>query len=150
MFLWKGDAIVMETTERESEFLRQIPLLLESVGAFPDDPGHAVLHRPVYIDEPTVDEDVFAFISAELDVQRAADRSVLERCCTGTFSMSVSEAQGFVRSINEARLVLAARAGAFEDGSAWEDRIDDDPALAAVAWLGYVQADLINVLTADR
>jgi hypothetical protein len=60
--------------------------------------------------------------------------------------MTEREAHGFLRSVNEARLVLAARAGVFEEGAAWEDRISQDPALAAVAWLGYLQGELIEQL----
>ena len=60
--------------------------------------------------------------------------------------MTIVEAHGFLRSINEARLVLAAREGAFDDGPAWEDHIEVNSALAAVAWLGYVQSELLGAL----
>jgi hypothetical protein len=63
--------------------------------------------------------------------------------------MTFDEAHAFLRSLNAARLVLAARAGAFEQGAAWEERIDQDPTLAAVAWLGYVQGELIRAMTLD-
>lgn len=149
MFRRAGDAIVMELTERESEFFGQVPRLFESVGEFDDDPGLAVLRRPFYLDDPTVDAELQALVSSEMESQRNADRVVLDHCCTVLSSMTREEANGLLRALNEARLILAARAGVFDMGQAWEDRIDEDPALAAVAWLGYVQGELISVLTAD-
>ena len=44
-------------------------------------------------------------------------------------------------------VALAARAGVFESGEGWEARISDDPGLAALAWLGYLQSDLLSALT---
>ena len=60
--------------------------------------------------------------------------------------MSMEEAEAVLRVLNRARLTLAARAGVFEDGAGWESRISEDPALAALAWLGYLQSDLLSAL----
>lgn len=146
MFRRTDDAIIIEVTGQEADFLRQIPLLLESVGAQEGDPGHSVLHRPLYLDDRDVDAEMRALVSEEIEAQRVADRSVLERYSRERSVLTIEEAHGLLRSINEARLVLAARSGAFEEGPSWEDRIDQDPALAAVAWLGYVQTELIGEL----
>lgn len=146
MFRRIDDTIVIEGTAQEEAFLRQIPGLLDSVETDQEDPGYSVLHRPLCLDDPDVDGELRALVSPELDAQRRTDRSVLDRCLRERSAMSLDQAHGVLRSLNEARLVLAARAGAFEDGAAWEHRIDEDPALAAVAWLGYVQTDLLRAL----
>jgi len=143
------DGIVIEVTDQEAGFLSQIPSLLDSVGHEHGDPGYSVLHRPLCISDANVDEELRALVSQELESQRHTDRSVLERCLRERSVMTRDEAHGFLRSLNEARLVLAARAGAFEEGPAWENRIDEDPSLAVVAWLGYVQSELLSVLNGD-
>jgi hypothetical protein len=147
MFQRTDDAIVIDVTDQEAVFLGQIPSLLDSVGVEQGDRGYSVLHRPLCLDDPGIDAELRALVSQEMEAQRLADRSVLERCLRERSAMTLDEAHGFLRSLNEARLVLAARAGAFEDGPAWEDRIDGNPALAAVAWLGYVQTELLQALS---
>lgn len=147
MFRRTNDAIVIEVTGHEAVFLGQIPSLLDSVGAVQGDRGYSVLHRPLCLDDRNVDDELRDLVSQELDAQRLTDRTVLERCIREGSSMTLDEGHGVLRSLNDARLVLAARAGVFEDGRAWEDRIDEDPALAAVAWLGYVQTELLRALS---
>lgn len=149
MFHRTGNTIVMEATAQQVTLLAQIPAVLDSVSVEPEDPGYAVLHRPIYLDDQLVDADVQAFASQEMETQRAIDRSVLERITKERNVMTVEEAGGLLRALNEARLVLAARAGAFDEGPSWEDRIEGDPGLAAVAWLGYIQGELIAALTTD-
>jgi hypothetical protein len=139
----------MEATAQQVTLLAQIPAVLDSVSVEHEDPGYTVLHRPIYLDDQLVDADVQAFASQEMETQRAIDRSVLERVTRERNVMTVEEAGGLLRALNEARLVLAARAGAFDEGPSWEDRIEGDPGLAAVAWLGYVQGELIAALMTD-
>ena len=147
MFRRTADAVIMEVTAQEAAFLRQIPELLDSVGTGHEDPGYSVLHRPLCLSDPEVDRELHALVSPTMEAQRAADRSVLERCLRERSAMTIDEAHGFLRSLNEARLVLAAREGAFDDGPGWEDRINANSALAAVAWLGYVQSELLRTLS---
>ena len=149
MFHRTGNTIVMEATAQQVTLLAQIPAVLDSVSVEHEDPGYTVLHRPIYLDDQLVDADVQAFASQEMETQRAIDRSVLERVTRERNVMTVEEAGGLLRALNEARLVLAARAGAFDEGPSWEDRIEGDPGLAAVAWLGYVQGELIAALMTD-
>jgi hypothetical protein len=148
MFQRLDDVIVMEVNDQEAAFLGQIPSLLDSVGMVPGDRGYEVLHRPLCLDDEDMDAELRALVSPEMDAQRLADRESLTRCLRDRSGMTLDEAHGFLRSLNEARLVLAAREGAFDDGPTWEDRIEGTPGLAAVAWLGYVQGELIRALTA--
>lgn len=147
MFRRTDDVIVLDLTDRERDFLVQIPSLLDSVGIERDDPGYSVLHRPLCTDDSSLADELRLLVSGELESQRATDRSVLDQCLRNRSALTLEEAHGVLRSLNEARLVLAARAGAFEAGPQWEDRIDEDPSLAVVAWLGYVQGELIGVLS---
>jgi hypothetical protein len=149
VFRRTGDTIVMEATAQQAKLLAQIPALLDSVSVEREDPGYAVLHRPIYVDDRLVDVELQAFASQEMEAQRAIDRSVLERTTKERDVLTMEEAGGLLRTLNEARLVLAARAGAFDEGPSWEDRIQEDPSLAAVAWLGYIQGELVAALTTD-
>jgi hypothetical protein len=148
VFHRSGNTIVMEATGQEARLLAEVPKLLDSVSVEHDDPGYVVLHRPIYLDDQLFDAEMQAFATQEMETQRAIDRSVLQRTVGERNVMTVEEAGGLLRTLNEARLVLAARAGAFDEGSSWEDRIEGDPALAVVAWLGYIQGELIGALTA--
>jgi len=149
VFRRTDDAVIVELTLQEAEFLDQIPELLDSVGPTLDDPAYSVLHRPVYVDDAIELGDLEELLSQEVQDQRLADRSVFPRWSSGQTVMTLDEAHAFLRSLNAARLVLAARAGAFEQGPAWEERIDHDPSLAAVVWLGYVQGELVRAVTPD-
>ena len=51
-----------------------------------------------------------------------------------------------MRVIGDARLAIAARNGVVRDEESWEDRINSEPELAFVAWLGYLQATLVDAM----
>ena len=146
MFEVLDGVVYVELSTEATTLLSQLPALLSTVGVGASDPGYEVLHRPVYADDSIADAELSDLAAKEVDRQRVADRQVVHDVGAGATSMTEREAHGFLRSVNEARLVLAARAGVFEEGAAWEDRISQDPALAAVAWLGYLQGELIEQL----
>jgi len=133
--------VVLSTEERA--ILAQIPMLLDEVSD-PADPGYEVLHRPMYLD-PASAEELANLIEDDLSIERGRDRMVVTAIASGVTSISAADARRFLRSVNEARIVLAARAGAFDSGAQWEKDISSDPGLAAVAWLGYLQSELIQV-----
>jgi hypothetical protein len=64
--------------------------------------------------------------------------------------MTLTRAEGLslLRALNEARLVLAARSGVIDDGPGWEERIPVDPEVAVLAWLGYLESELLRALSA--
>jgi hypothetical protein len=146
MFEVSDGVVYVELSTEATTLLSQLPALLSTVGVVDSDPGYEVLHRPLYADDSLADAELSDLAAKEVDRQRVADRQVVHDIGAGATSMTEREAHGFLRSVNEARLVLAARAGVFEEGAAWEDRISQDPALAAVAWLGYLQGELIEQL----
>jgi len=127
----------------ERTILAQVPRLLDDVSD-PRDPGYEVLHRPMYPEDVARADELAGLIEGELRVERGRDRMIVTAIAAGETSMSVEDARRFLRSVNEARIVLAARAGAFDSVKSWEEDISSDPALAAVAWLGYMQSELIQ------
>ncbi len=146
MFIVTDDTIRAVFSAEEIGLLRQIPWILDEVARGEGDPGYGVLHRPVYPDDPAASHELSGLVAAETDQRRGCDRSVVRRIGDGETTMTWEEAHGLLRAVNEARLVLAARAGAFDDGAVWEESISRDPTLAAVAWLGYLQGELMQAL----
>jgi len=146
MFIVTGDTVRASFSAEEIALLRQIPWMLDEVARGEGDPGYGVLHRPVYPDDPTASNELSDLVAGETGQQRGRDRSVVRRIGDGETTMTREEARGLLRAVNEGRLVLAARAGAFDDGAVWEESISRDPTLAAVAWLGYLQGELIRAL----
>jgi len=144
VFTLDDDVVSVVLSTEERTILAHIPHLLDDVSD-PGDPGYEILHRPMYPDDVARADELADLIKGELRVERGRDRMVVTAIAAGDTSMSTEDARRFLRSVNEARIVLAARAGAFDSGDSWEMDISSDPALAAVAWLGFMQSELIQV-----
>jgi len=149
MFTIDDDVVTAVFTDEERRLLQQVPLLLDDIEHAVGDPGYEVLHRAVYQDDPDASRELEGLVASERETMRSSDRHVVERIGDGATTMTREEARGFLRSLNEARLVVAARAGVFDSGAGWEEQVSNDPSLAAVAWLGYLQAELIRALMAE-
>ena len=76
---------------------------------------------------------------------RTADRDAFVRGVKES-TISLEEAESWMRVIGEARLVLAARLGITKDG--WEDEADptQSPEMALLGYLGYLQDSLVSIL----
>lgn len=142
----RGDVIEMRFADHEAHLLRQLPFLLDGVGRDGDDPAADRLDVPVYLDQPTVDEEFREWMRAELDRARAADRSVfVDLVSAGERGAKASpeEAEAFLRVLTEARLVVAARLGI---------EVEEDyervaaPDAAVLDFLGALQTLLIREL----
>ncbi len=147
VFSVQDDVVTAVFTDTERMLLRQIPLLLDDMDTAVGDPGYEVLHRAIYRDDPGASRELDDLIASDRWAMRTSDRKIVERFGEGVTAMTRQEARGFLRSLNEARLVVAARAGVFDSGPGWEEMVPTDQSLAAVAWLGYVQAELIQTLS---
>ena len=139
-----ADAVLVELAPHERAFLGQLPSMLDDVTSG-DDPGHAVLHRDAY-DDAERSAEFDGLVASDRTRIRAEDRTIATRVADGDTALTPDEARSLLRCINEARLVMAARSGVFDEGPGWEDRMDTDPVAAAVGWLGYVQSQLIQAL----
>lgn len=150
MFFVDRGRIVVRLTVEDKALLVQIPDLIESVKAGGADPAHAILNRDAHRDDDEASREFAALVASQRDTDRAKDLVSLLSLTADSPVLDPGEASAALRAISAARLTLAARAGAFEEGPGWELRIADDPGLAAVAWLGYVQSDLVEALEAVR
>lgn len=146
VFSVRSGRIVVELSVMDRGMLAIIPELLASVGDDGSDPAFDVLHRDAYTDDADASQAFERLVSGERGIARRVDGRVLVEVAAGAPELTRHEALSLVRVLNEARLVLAARAGAFEEGASWEDRIATDPALAAVAWLSHVQGMLVRAI----
>jgi hypothetical protein len=104
------------------------------------------MRRRAYIEDEEASVEFESLVESQRNRDHVADVESLEALLKGATTMSLEEAESLLRVVNRARLTLAARAGVFESGEGWETRISEDPSLAAVAWLGYLQSDLLSAL----
>ena len=130
---------------REVEILRDLPLLLESVGSPDDDPAAERLAPPVYKTDAEADEEWRRYAQPELDRSRDADRSAFAESL-GRDELTPEEAEGWLRTIGEARLVLGARLGITDDGWSGEN-LPTDPARALLHYLSWLQEELVRALS---
>lgn len=134
----------------EAALLRMVPRVVASVGESEVDPAATRLTPDVFDDSKRSEE--FRRLAGELiDTGRADDvaaiESFLESVRDGE-SLTEEQADGWLRAINQARLVIGARLGIEEDG--WEETTDlspDDPRVALLHLLGRIQGDLIRALS---
>jgi hypothetical protein len=135
---------------READALLVVPDLLASVGATDSDPAAARLNQTPYPDDREAAVEFQRLMAEEMAQSRAADRSAfsltVEQSPHGV-SMSVGEAEAWLRVLAEARLVLAGRLGISHDG--WEDDLSEqDPSVALLHYLGWLQQSLAETLEA--
>lgn len=85
-------------------------------------------------------------IGDDLDRLRSADRRTFGGGLAAD-ELSLEDAEAWMRVLGEARIVLASRLGITEDG--WEEdaATDDDPEMALLGYLGYLQDALVEALS---
>jgi hypothetical protein len=140
------DQITTTLSVDDKALLVQIPDLLDSVGVSDADPAVPILNRAAHTDDSAASDEFEHLIASQRASDRAADIAALDSILRGSTTLSLEEAESLLRVLNRARLTLAARTGVFESGAGWEARVSEDPSLAALAWLGYVQSELLSAL----
>jgi hypothetical protein len=150
MFRRNDGVVRVELAQRDRDLLGQIPELLGTVQSDQGDPAFGVLHRAAYPDDTEASREFGALTASDTKSLRRSDRRIASAVGAGRTELSRDEATALLRSINEARLVLAARSGVMDAGEGWESGINDDPTLAAIAWLGHVQGELIAALAFEQ
>jgi hypothetical protein len=141
-----GDRVTAWLSVEDKALLVQIPDLVASVRPHGDQ-AHLIVNRAAYRDDDEASAEFASLVASQLDSDRARDMEALAVLTADSPQLTGDEARAVLRVINAARLTLAARAGVFDEGPGWESNISNDPALAAVAWLGFVQSELIAALT---
>ncbi len=139
--------VALRLTAEEVAFLKDVPVMLVNLGRDPDHPATQRLSIPIYLNDPAAEQEYHRWMGPELEQARLADRSafasVLDEAATGT-TLSVAEAEAFMRVLEEGRLALGASVGL---------DIEDDYATlgegeaAALDYLAYLQGELVRILT---
>jgi hypothetical protein len=146
MFRPVGETIEVSIPERERFLISGLPGLLEGVEEG-GDPAFAVLNRSAYREDEAASSEFSRLVEDDTAALRTADRAILADAGRGPMTLTRDEGLGLLRALNEARLVVAARSGVIDDGPGWEDRIPVDPDVAALAWLGYLESELLQALS---
>lgn len=149
-FRRSGDRVVVMLEDTDRVLIGQLREVLDDVGTEPGDPAVDVLQRDAYHDDEAASAAFASLTQGETASLRGIDRAVLGAVADGAEELSRAEALSLVRSMNEARLALGARAGAFDMGPRWADHIGSDQRLAVVAWLGSLQMELLRVVPPAR
>lgn len=140
-FTARGDSIEVGLFPAERSLLRDVVDTTDSARTDSADPGHDRLNVPVYLGDEAASEEWWGLMGEHLESQRSDDRSVFDDIIGGDRPVVISrdQAEGFLRTVNAARLVLAARLGIEVE----EDFSDLGPADEAVLWfLSFVVDDL--------
>jgi hypothetical protein len=145
-----GDQIEVRLSESEVEALGLVTELLDSVGEVPNDPANDRLTVAVYPDDAGASEEFGRLMNSEMDAGRESDRSafdtVLEALQSGPAAVSLGEAEAWLMVLGEARLALAARLGIEEEGWGEDAAGREQPAMALLHYLSYLQGSLTEVL----
>lgn len=145
-FVASGGSILVRLAADDRHLLGQIPGLLDGVDAGGSDPAYEVLHRRAFREDEARSAAFEDLVAGERAAGRRLDRAVVTAVAQGASSLTRNEALSLLRSINEARLALAARAGVFDDGEGWERRAGTEPTVAAVVWMAHLQSQLLGAL----
>jgi hypothetical protein len=142
----RGDEIRVSLAPHERAILESIPGQLDLIGEDDDDPAAARLDPDAIRDDPDAAARFRQLTGDDLSRARKADRSTVSRRA-GANTLTIDEAESWMRVIGEARLAIAARIG-IEDES-WET----DRALAesreglTLQYLSYLQDALVQALS---
>lgn len=141
-----GEGITASFTDEERLFLGDVVPMLVGVGASGDDPAATRLNVPVYLDDPTSNEEWWRLMGPELGDARKVDRRIFANviAAPGPVVFDEGDADAFLRVVNEARLVLGARLGIEVEED--HDRVPME-GRRALDYLGFIQDELTEELT---
>lgn len=129
----------------ERRLLQGVIPLLEGVGEGADDPAAQRLNVPVYLDDPSANDEWWRLMGSELNDARTSDRVIFEAMVASESStLSEEEALAVLRVINETRLVLGARLGI--DVEEDHDRVPVE-SRGALDYFGWIQEELTDALS---
>lgn len=140
------EGIAVSFSPEERRFLADVLPFLATLGMPDNDPAEERLHPPVYLDDPESNEEWWRLMGGELRESRRADREVFRRAVEteDRIFLDEEEADAFLRVVNEARLVLAARLGVEVEED--HDRLPEE-SRQVLDYLGWVLEDLTEVLS---
>lgn len=136
----QGDSIKVRLSEPERAAIAGLPEVIEEAGG-----AGGRLEYQVHPEDPAADRRYQELVGDHLGRLRAADREAFDASINAG-SLDIEHAEALMRVIGEGRIVLAMRLGIEEDG--WEESASvDDPEVAMLHYLGYLQESLVEALT---
>ena len=144
-FVWDGSGVRVTLGAEERAMLPSLLALLETVVAGRGDPAAERLDPPAYDADPVADEEYRRLMAQELLDARARDRERFAATASAE-RLDEDDAEAWLRVLGDVRLTLAARKGIERDDDQWEDRIEVDPELGMLAYLGFLQGSLVDAL----
>ena len=145
-FARRGEEVRVRLSAHERALLRAIPEQLDDIGDASDDPAAARLDPPAHREDPAASKRFRELVGDDLSRARARDRERLADRADAE-SLTLEEAEAWMRVIGEARLAIAARIG-IEDES-WEtDRsLAESREGLTLQYLSYLQDSLVRALS---
>lgn len=150
LFSSEDGLIHAELTEFDLQLLAMVPPLIASVGDPEVDPAGARLTPEVFTGDAERSAEYRRLAGDLIDQGReddaAALRELIEAVAAGD-PLTEDQAAGWMRAINQARLILGARLGIEDDD--WEETSGlspEEPAVLLLHLLGRIQGHLIAAL----
>lgn len=151
LFYREDGLIHCRLREVELTLLRMVPQLIATVGEPAVDPAAERLTPEVFSGDMERSRE-FRHLAGDLIDQGRADdvaalRDLVDAVASGT-ALTEEQASGWMRAINQARLIIGARLGIEEDG--WEETSGlspADPSVVMLHLLSRIQSHLIAALS---
>ena len=139
-FVRKADRVEVRLDDDARTMLATLPDLIAAAG---DAGGRLDYHA--HPTDPDAERHYRELLGDSLEQGREHDRRTLSNG-SGSRSLELEEAESWMRVIGEARLVLAVRLGIEEDG--WQETADpmQNPEMALLSYLGFLQDRLVQAL----
>lgn len=133
--------IVCRFSSEEKAFLGDVLPMLARIGTVGEDPAATRLNVPVYLNDPEANEEWWRLMGEDLDAARRSDRAIFRRVIETDEQVTLtdSEADAFLRVLNESRLALGARLGLEVEDD--HDRIPED-GRQVLDYLGWILEEL--------
>jgi hypothetical protein len=171
-FTAEGTEILCEFTPLEAELLgdlaTQVVELLDEGSGLPEDrllaavgiggssgpssdPAIARLLPSAYLDDDHASQEFRYLTENSLVSRKVANARLLRESLRagGAVRLGPHEAQAWLRTLADIRLIIASRLGIEHDGDEGQADTDDDIMMQDVyAWLGMVQGSLVDALDA--
>ena len=148
LFRAKADGIEVSLTPEIRMFLGDVLPMLAAIGDSEDDRAAQRLQVPVYLDDADSNDEWWRLMGPDLEAARQADRRVFSRAIESEepLTLTVEEADAFLRVLNESRLALGARMGVDVEED-YEELSEDSRTV--LAYLGAILEELTEALS-DR
>ncbi|MEO7836091.1 MAG: DUF2017 family protein [Acidimicrobiales bacterium] len=143
-----GGGVKLRIAKEEREVLRGLPgQLRQLMDEDPDDPAVLRLFPPAYRDRPDHEHEYRRLMGDDLKDRRLAALAAMEETVDADV-LTPEQAGGWLRALNDLRLVLGTRLDVKDDTFA-NDIDESDPRAGALALYGYLsilEEELVEAL----